>query len=273
MPDPIFPPEIEYIVFTNALALKNHGESALNLISVAKRVHAWLIPRLIQTLVVRTDPGTYQYPMPWKIAGIRKYGKYVRNLFLWTARDHIEGVDAETYLILCPNVTNLLLWNDGDVDEAPFQEIVHLPLTHLSIDLTAVPEITSELSQLFSRLTHFETVGNINSENDVIQLKHLTSITHLAVPEMSIQRTISTVFTKLPTLQVLVLVQPGNRRTRLGLGGSFDPKSDDPRIVRVGWQYDKEVEDWMLDIEGQGMWGLADKEVRERQIMMNRKGI
>ncbi len=41
MSGPAFPPEIEYIIFTDALQLKKYDEDTTNLILVAKRCHTW----------------------------------------------------------------------------------------------------------------------------------------------------------------------------------------------------------------------------------------
>ncbi|TFK63186.1 hypothetical protein BDN72DRAFT_964069 [Pluteus cervinus] len=264
MSDPIFPPEIEQIIFENALALKLKGldDNGLNLLLVAKRFHTWLIPKVMETVVVLTARTKYK----WEITSLEKYGKHTRNLLLWINLYHDQDCPAERYLTNCPNVTNLVLW--VDYVDVPLKEAARLkiPLSQLSIDLEGVTEITPELTQLFSKITHLESLGTLDSETELAPLRQFTCLTHLSIPETSNQGLVPTLFSLLPSLQVLVLSLIGSRSCLMGPDGSFDPKSDDPRIVRMAWQSGKEVQEWLLDIqEGRGMWGLADEAVWERK--------
>ncbi|TFK65038.1 hypothetical protein BDN72DRAFT_962834 [Pluteus cervinus] len=265
MVDPIFPLEIENKIFVYAVLLKNQNESALNLLLVARRVHTWLMPELLRTLIIRTVPITNQYPFRWQISTLEKYGKHVRNLFIWWSRRQVEDLNPDKCLSLCPNVTNLLLWTERK--DVPVDKMVHLPLTHLSFNLDDTPEMTPEIIQLYSRITHLETISTTTTEEKLAQLKHFTSITHLAVPNTSRFDILPRFFTNRPTLEVLIFLDPGSSyKDPLRLDGVFDPKSDDPRIVRMTCQPDCEVEEWLLNIQmGRGMWEMAEGAVREQK--------
>ncbi|TFK65777.1 hypothetical protein BDN72DRAFT_845157 [Pluteus cervinus] len=259
MPDPTFPPEIEYIIFTTALELNNGGSSARNLILVAKRVHEWLIPKIMRTLAMQAVSPPQRYPFRWDINTLQQYGRHTRNLFIWTPIGHNE--DAHQYLCLCSNVKNLLLWSQDGLNHPQLEALSRLSLTHLSTDLTHISEPSPDLVHLFSKITHLDSLSAIHLEPS-IKVETFTSLTHLAIPYLDGNAS-TPLFEKVPTLQVLLLLEHG---AVMGLIEGFDPKVDDPRIVRVTYRFNYEVGDWLLDVEeGRGMWGLADQAVRERK--------
>ncbi|TFK65032.1 hypothetical protein BDN72DRAFT_846115 [Pluteus cervinus] len=267
MSDPVFPPEIEHIISTYALALKARDESNLNLLLISKRFHAWLVPELMRTVVVQRTSGTDKYPWQWKTTILQKYGIHVQNLFLWTYGPQIDYPNPDEYLSLCPNVTNLVMWTERDI--TLIEKLPRLPLTHLSFDLSDIPSMTPELSQLFSKITHVDVMTGANTEPRLDQLKHFTSITHLAVPEVTPWNLLPRILETNLTLQVLILLDGRCRRDApLRLEGGFDPKVDDPRIMKVTCQPGCEIEEWLLDVQkGRGMWGIADDAVRERKVL------
>ncbi|TFK65764.1 hypothetical protein BDN72DRAFT_880721 [Pluteus cervinus] len=259
MTDPVFPREIENTIFTYALALKAKDESALDLMLVAQRFHTWLFPELIRTVVVQPNRGGY--PSRWDISTIEKYGIHVRNLFLWT-----RGSPSPTrFLAHCPNVTNLLLWTDEK--DFPIDQLGQLRLTHLSVELSIIPHMTPEVTELFHKITHLEEIGRLTSERDLERLKELTSITHLAIPAKSRQDLLPRLFGHHPTLEVLIVLDDdGPLDEPLHVDAAFDSRVDDPKIVRMFFELERLVEDWLLEVEmGQGIWGIADNAVQERK--------
>ncbi|TFK65035.1 hypothetical protein BDN72DRAFT_846117 [Pluteus cervinus] len=266
MTDPIFPREIENTIFICALALKAKDESALNLILVARRFHAWLMPELLRTLVVQSISRKNKHPFRWNISTIERYGIHTRNLFFWTSsQGQIQDFSPYRVLELCPNVTNLLLWTDKK--DSPIEHLGRLPLTHLSFELNDISEMTPELGQLFSKITHFEALGSFTSEHDLEQLREFTSITHLAIPDTSRLDLLPMLFANHPTLEVLIFLDGhGSRDEVLSVDAAFDPGMDDLRIVKMTCQHERQVEEWLLDVEmGLGIWGMADDAVQERK--------
>ncbi|TFK65780.1 hypothetical protein BDN72DRAFT_845160 [Pluteus cervinus] len=262
MSSPRLPPEIEYIIFTDSLSLKD-GESALNLLSVAKRVHTWLMPEMVRTVAIRTEPRHQSHPTRFNINILQTYGVHTRNLFLWLSSRHNQGFTPDQYLSWCPNITNLLLWTD--IDEAQLKLLGNLPLTHLSIDLDDVPNRTPELTRVFSKITHLETLSAIHSDSDRDKLKDFSSLTHLAIPNESNWDILPTFFTNFPTLQVLIYLDGGSGDP-MGLVDGFDPNLDDPRVVKLACKPGNEIKEWLLDIQTvEGMWDLAAKAVLERK--------
>ncbi|TFK65778.1 hypothetical protein BDN72DRAFT_962276 [Pluteus cervinus] len=261
MSDPIFPREIESVIFTDALVLNDGGESARKLILVAKRVYYWLIPKIMQTIAVRTMAPSRSYPFRLDLNTFREHGTHTKQFFIWLWDGH--QLTADEYLAHCPNITDLVLWTTTGFKHSVLDVMSHLPLTHLSINLGYVDETTPALISLFSRVTHLDCLTTLTSETYEAKVKYFTSLTHLAIPVGGGQMKIQTLFEKFLKLRVLVVFGSGKT---MGLTGSFDPKQDDPRIVRMTFQPDLEVDEWLLDVEeGRGVWGLADEAVQERK--------
>ncbi|TFK69581.1 hypothetical protein BDN72DRAFT_840182 [Pluteus cervinus] len=219
MSDPIFPPELEEVIFTNALAVKSDGESALNLLLVARRIHyAWLMQTLIKTIAIshRRVSSLRKYPFRWDISTLERYGMHTRHFFIWESDFQQEGIKPAQYFSSCPNITNL--WCDSDLDQDDVELFSFLPLTHLSIDLNLLPEPTAKILQIYSGITHLETFNGFNLPSELDQktpLQYFTSLTHLAITEEHDQDFIPFFFGNIPTLQVLIF-----RRRSDGVGGS-----------------------------------------------------
>ncbi|TFK65031.1 hypothetical protein BDN72DRAFT_962827 [Pluteus cervinus] len=259
---PIFPPEIEHIIVTCALGLKTNDQSPSNLMLVAKRFHTWLSQELIQTVAVRTVRDTRFHPRGWSIDVIKEYGAYAKNLFLFTSTNDERAVQ---YISFCPNITNLVLWTE--LDEAHLKGIARLPLTHLSADIDLLPQ-TTELCQLFSRITHFDCIGGVTYKSDLPKLKAFTSLTHLVLPSDNFSSLPTAVLADFPGLKVLVFLDSG--REEMAVVNAFDPEADDPRVLRMTCNTDDEMNQWLLDIQnGSGLWELADKVVQERKDLKN----
>ncbi|TFK69565.1 hypothetical protein BDN72DRAFT_878359 [Pluteus cervinus] len=280
MSDPILPPEIEYTIFMDALAIKGTSESPRNLLLVAKRVHTWLIPKLTETFAIRkfAPPQNYPGPSGWSIDTLITHGIHTRNLFIWTSpypsSDCYDPLAAK-YISLCPNLTNLVLWSahSMEIPYAQLNEIAHLhSLTHLSINLKKIPSLAwenSELLRLFEKITHLHNVAIIESSKDITLFNHFTSLTHLTFPDLSDETLIPLFLTRLPTLEALiVLTDHPNHFSRISVRHDCQWSVDDPRIVKIACQSyaDKELDEWLLEVqERRGIWGLADRAIRERQ--------
>ncbi|TFK65029.1 hypothetical protein BDN72DRAFT_219234 [Pluteus cervinus] len=265
---PHFPPEIENIIFTNALAIKlRSSKGAANLMLVAKRVHTWLISLSMRTIAIRAVPHAQKYPRRWSTEALKKYGKYTRNLFLWITSGHNDSITPDDYLSWCPNVTNLVLWTDQEY--FPRIHLASLPLTHLSTNLEDISDMTPELKQLFSKITHLEVLNCISSSHDFFRLQPFTSITRLAVPSASSKKIPPMLFVEHPTLEVFVFADSGDGLdTPLRLEDNFDYKLHDPRIVELTCEYENEIDEWLLDVEtGLGLWGLADDVAQQRKVL------
>ncbi|TFK65033.1 hypothetical protein BDN72DRAFT_962829 [Pluteus cervinus] len=256
MADPIFPPEIEHIIFTSAVKNQNLRPFPINLILVARRVYEWLIPVIYRTISLQEG---HEYPIQWDAEKLAKYGIYARHLFVWKPSSHFRDTPQATKipLVLCPNVTDLLWWPRNY--KADTGAISHLPLTHLSILLNIVQQ-TPHMIQTFSNITHLDNIGSFT--DDITLVNHFTSLTHLSVHGNDGR--IPRFFEKLPGLQVLI-----NYSCRAGITSpilrDFDPDKDDPRLVRMirgtgGFEH------WLADINGgRGMWGLAEEAIEMRK--------
>ncbi|TFK69600.1 hypothetical protein BDN72DRAFT_840194 [Pluteus cervinus] len=260
---PIFPPEIEYNIFTIALEpkLENNGRDVVDLILVAKRVYEWLIPKIFQTLAVQRIPPSRKYPLQWQLNSLEIYGKHVQHLFVWMSAYYNGPISQDQYICLCPNITNLVLWTQNHPDRTHLARMSHLPLTHLSTDTTGLPKSTPELYPLFSRITHL-TIVNSTLEHE--RPTRFTSLTHLAIPNPYDKTIVVFILRCYPTLKALVLWEHG---TAFKVVGGFKPSVDDPRVVRMNitMRNNNPVRNWLLDVkDGQGVWGLADETVGKR---------
>ncbi|TFK59534.1 hypothetical protein BDN72DRAFT_883935 [Pluteus cervinus] len=124
-------------------------------------------------------------------------------------------------------------------------------LTHLSINLKKLFSSaweTPELIQLFERIriTHLHNVAIIRSEVDITMFEYFTSITHLTFPYPSNENLIPLLLTKLPTVEVLVILD-GNYADVDGIS-VYKSSVDDSRVVNIACQDDKEVDEWLLDV-------------------------
>ncbi|TFK69590.1 hypothetical protein BDN72DRAFT_840185 [Pluteus cervinus] len=257
--DPAFPPEIEYIIFTNTLALK--------VVRVEHSICFWLIPTIMQTVAICAiqHGQALSYPPSRGISTLHRYGNHTHNLFIWLSKYHLSEFTVDQYFSLCPNVTDLLLWTGCDIDRAQLDLMSRLPLTRLSMDLDRIPETTPELIRLFSKITHLEHITPITPSSYPALLKSFTNLTHLALPDGSSQSVVTLLFNDHPRLQVLILLE-SNTEEILRLTGGFDSNLDDLRVVFMMYKVGSEVEEWRLDVqEGRGMWGLADEAIAERR--------
>ncbi|TFK59535.1 hypothetical protein BDN72DRAFT_966038 [Pluteus cervinus] len=254
---PIFPLEIEYIIFTTALQLRLEDNDRVDLILVAKRVHEWLISKIYQTMAVQTTPPYLKYPNRLTINNLRKYGHHTQNLLV--SLDSTVWIPGDRYLSFCPNTTNLVLQTRNHPNRTYLERISCLPLTHLSIDMIYPPSSTPGLFPLFSRITHLRVFHSLSSDNTT----RFTSLTHLAIFSTNNEMIHTSILENHPKLEVLVLLEWG---LVVEVTGIFDAEVDDPRIVRITYRNELLVGDWLLDVkEGRGMWGLSDEEVRKRK--------
>ncbi|TFK63810.1 hypothetical protein BDN72DRAFT_963657 [Pluteus cervinus] len=276
MSDQIFPAEIEYMIFMDALAIKGISESAVNLILVAKRIHMWLIPKLTETFAIRTFPPAQNYPTSWdvNIATLTKYGIHTRNLFIWISpfpsSPYHDPLAAE-YISLCPNLTNLVLWSAHSMDlpTPQLDAIANLQaLTHLSLNLKKISSSDWEnpkLIRVLNRITHLHSVMIIASEQDITMFKHFTSVTHFVFPYPSDEDLVPRIWETLPTVEVLILLDYTNV-DHISVRHDSQASMDDPKTVRIACRSDNELDEWLLDVQkGRGFWGIADQAVRERR--------
>ncbi|TFK65783.1 hypothetical protein BDN72DRAFT_962280, partial [Pluteus cervinus] len=243
MDDPIFPPEIEHLVFIHALAQQDLVTFPFNLLFVAKRVHHWLIPKIYETISVSPYEGK-EYPIKWDRAKLEKYGRFARNLFIWASEPDWRLLCLSS----CPNVTNLSLWVNMNSDLV--NAMSRLRLTHLSINLQAIRNLTPGLIESFSTITHLECHGLV--ESDLGYIIHFTSLTHLTVPRFSATNRpiLPVLLGQFPKLQAIISLDLSNSYAG-GVSGVVeegDQHSDDIRVVRITVRLTSSVEEWLRDI-------------------------
>ncbi|TFK61021.1 hypothetical protein BDN72DRAFT_850025 [Pluteus cervinus] len=153
MEDPRLPPELESQIFLMALQL--NFSDIRNLLLIAKRVHAWLLPKAFEVAVLGIGRS---FPITFTLEKFKRYGHYIRYLFLtaFATQRETGRIMALDYLSLCPNVINLSI-RIPSLDPAALQSaLINLPLIRLSIHVDAILFVppSPQLSELFSNLTH-----------------------------------------------------------------------------------------------------------------------
>ncbi|TFK65775.1 hypothetical protein BDN72DRAFT_179872 [Pluteus cervinus] len=262
MAHPVFPPEIECLIFTAALEMKLEDKERVDLLLVAKRVYKWLLPRIFRTVAIRAMPPSRRYPRLLSVNALEKNGHHTRNLLLSISYDFTEWIPQDRLLSFCPNVTNLVLHSRNHPERIHLEHMACLPLTHLSTDMEGLPNSAPELLPLFSRITHLSTIHLLSNDNPT----RFSSLTHLAIVKADNEMDYTLILKDYPELEVLVLLESG---LAVEVVGVFDAKVDEPRMVRITFRDDDLMEDWFLDVkEGRGMWWLAHDEVRRRRKLI-----
>ncbi|TFK61018.1 hypothetical protein BDN72DRAFT_850022 [Pluteus cervinus] len=267
---PVFPPEIEEIIFS--LCTQSDLEKSGNLILVAKRVYHWLRPQLYGVAIFYDDkiPGRLRFQSDL----LKVHGQHVRHLLFWdiVSQDTCYH-DPATCLSWCPNVVNVAFWSPGTVyDEALVNKLLSLHLTHLSFDVSsfhsAVTHCSLSTQLTFTFVTHLELIGLKISPtaNDVE--RYFPSVTHMALNAnrgLSAQNILKCWKGQ---LEVLVLYLAGS--TSVGDSG-IDPRisgyvPNDPRVV-VMPQIRGYVHDWNETTQNgpESIWRKAEGVIKRRR--------
>ncbi|TFK59584.1 hypothetical protein BDN72DRAFT_851206, partial [Pluteus cervinus] len=181
---PVFPPEIEEIIFS-LYAQRNLKKSG-NLILVAKRVYHWLRPWLYEVVIFHED--TTHDRLKFNSALLEIHGQHVRHILFWeiTALKHYSD-NPVACLSWCPHVVNVALWSFNIVyDGALVNKLLSLHLTHLSLDVSllhsAVTKYLLSKPVAFISVTHLEIIEIIDPTTNQIE-QYFPSVTHLALSQ------------------------------------------------------------------------------------------
>ncbi|TFK64391.1 hypothetical protein BDN72DRAFT_846637 [Pluteus cervinus] len=264
---PIFPPEIEEIIFS--LCAQSNLEKSGNLILVAKRVYHWLKPQLYEVVIFHGDDTHGRLRFDSNLLEV--HGQHVRHILFWdlaigTHKRYYD--DPATCLSRCPNIVNVALWNPYTVyDGTLVDQILSLPLTHLSFDVSSLHYALTKYSLskplIFKFVTHLELIGlDISATMDEIE-RYFPSVTHIALnadrglPAQDILRCWKN------KLQVLVLYFG---RSIFGDNVRIADVPDDPRVIVMPQSQDY-VYDWNeATRDGPGsIWRKAEVKVKRRR--------
>ncbi|KAF7325507.1 Zn(2)-C6 fungal-type domain-containing protein [Mycena kentingensis (nom. inval.)] len=230
-PEPRLPPELERLILEfAALSFPKH---AVALLTVAKRFHVWLLPRLWRTLRQRYRDAL---PPSWLSKSSEFLAANVRHL----------SMDSDRPGLVIPNKILPSL--------QPHRLAIPLGDVYGSLDHPTLVPLASQPT--FSRLTHFD-VFDSDDARMVPFLAALPALTHLAVNEGETSD-IPAILQDCKRLQVLIqLVGDFDDAERLQ---AHMPVRDDPRLcvcVYVDW--DEAV------LEGWTFWDDADEFVAAKR--------
>ncbi|TFK69475.1 hypothetical protein BDN72DRAFT_612635 [Pluteus cervinus] len=262
--EPIFPPEIEEIIFKLAAQdLKEGGK----LILVAKRVYHWLLPDLWKIAIFGSKIPRRPH---LRQELFEKLGQYARHLLIWDHDFNLDGAVLcdrySTCLSWCSNITDLTLWiprkhyNKSLVDHLP-----RLRLTHLCFDVVMfhaeLVKHSMSTHVSFPFLTHLQLLGLITPRSSEFLKGYFPSLTHLALDGDQVVSPESILDLWKDQLRVLVWM-PLDADILLGDPGPSLP--DDPRIVVIS-EIDDMVEDWTGTVTGTGgIWVTAAAVIKSR---------
>ncbi|TFK60805.1 hypothetical protein BDN72DRAFT_850241 [Pluteus cervinus] len=241
-PEPIFPPEIEEIIFS--LCAQSDLPNSKHLIFVAKRVYAWLRPQLYKIAIFnstrpkglpRFDPNLLEV-----------HGRHLRHILLWV---WTYSHELATYLSWCPNVVDLALWGHNIIyDRTLINQLRDLPLTHLSFDvsvfhgasMTEFPSTTIS----FPTVTHLEPIGlDITLTAQGIK-NYFPSVTHILGDETQGLSARDILDCWEDQLEVLIWYREELTDPDLGPNNGHDLPND-PRLVLIHEdQYREYVNEW-----------------------------
>ncbi|TFK65036.1 hypothetical protein BDN72DRAFT_962832 [Pluteus cervinus] len=254
--NPIFPLEIEHLIFTHGVEKRHLKPFPINLILVARRVYYWLCPIIYRT--IRLD-ASIEYPIRWDHENLEKHGGYVRHLFIASFSSRLEMSPALP-LSFCPNITHLMGWSFVDIP-GMIEEIARLPLTHLSINLYEVNP-TPILKKTLSKVTHLDNLG-VFYDDDLALLDHFPSLTHLST--LGGHSAVTSLFEKLPKLKVVIFYDCHDSITR-PVVQELNADEDHPMLVRMSRGTNGGFGDWFDDIMDRGgIWELAEEVIEKRK--------
>ncbi|TFK69495.1 hypothetical protein BDN72DRAFT_959564 [Pluteus cervinus] len=260
--EPAFPPEIEEFIFS--LCAQGGLDNCKPLIFVARRVYHWLRPYLYKVVIFHEDRRHYGPRLDGK--SLKIHGSYIRHILLWGVISEEQCLhDPATCLSWCPNVVDVALW-DSDIsyDQTLINQLLALPLTHLSFDVTVfhshLTRYSTSKSASFTSVTHLDLIG-AEVKLRVSKIKeYFPSLTHLAINEK--RRLSAQVILDCWGDQLEVLIWYINR-------SQADPAHsvpDDPRVAVIYqvWEY---VREWNKATEDgpKSIWRIAEAKVEGRR--------
>ncbi|KAF7378199.1 hypothetical protein MSAN_00244500 [Mycena sanguinolenta] len=241
--DPRFPPELEHRVFEiTALA---RPKCIPTLMLVARRIKFWVEPLLYRVIMVK-DPrmifeplnfGPPTFPVDALAQLSSDFLRHARHLFIDDT--FVEDTALESWLLACPNITNLF----GQLDCTPkllpllssFTEIRYLTIDAGVLCGTTVPH------PLFLTVTHLELLDTDTGSVDRLW-QNLTLIPHLT--HIAFNRVLSSL--------------------EASLDGS--PLLDDPRFLCID-EKQRYYINWLQGaISGDDYWALADAFLAARRV-------
>lgn len=204
-------------------------------------------------------------PKEFSLDELKEYGHHIHHLLLYDW----NGCPTQTeYLTFCPNVVNLALWT-GSYSNNTIQELSHLPLKRLSIDLSQFSEsvtgtyiITPELITVFSNITHLDVASMISMWDDCEALAHFRVLTHLALFSGTDVNTFHQILEKVEGLKIIIWLS-GSELGIKETPESFPEQIQDDRVVALECCY---IKDWEAGARGEeDMWAVAEKIVEARR--------
>ncbi|TFK64497.1 hypothetical protein BDN72DRAFT_846542 [Pluteus cervinus] len=239
-PEPVFPPEIEEIIFS--LCAQSDLSNSRNLIFVAKRVYTWIGAQLYKIAIFNSDMPTGVPRFHPDLLEV--HGRHVRHIMFWLGT---YPYDRATCLSRCPNVVDVALWeHDTIYDKKLMDQLLGLHLTHLSFDVTLLhAAITKEFPSTtasFLSITHLEPIGlDITLTAEEIK-QCFPSVTHMIVDGGQGLSAQSILHCWGDQLKVLIWFEEASAYPEIAPNNVHDLPND-PRVVLIDQKRDY-VNEW-----------------------------
>ncbi|TFK61700.1 hypothetical protein BDN72DRAFT_849449 [Pluteus cervinus] len=271
---PIFPPELEEVIFL--FALQDDLKLVGTLVLVAKRVHDWVIPRFYEVVIFRYASEPHIPHRSLSLQHLAGNGKHVRHLLL---HDHSPGRRLDDHfsgcIDRCPNLCSLGLWiPDNSFTPGLVGGLLRLRLKYLSFDISGlVPALEKQgvSTVLLPTVTHLELIGATKVDPHLVK-SYFPALTHLALTgigntPITVLRDALDVFGDQLEVAIWYLWNAGDTKTspRVERTSKYIIV-DDPRFVvlRYGANF---ANTWHEGVKGGlGIWKAAEEAVQARRL-------
>ncbi|TFK61077.1 hypothetical protein BDN72DRAFT_965387 [Pluteus cervinus] len=273
VPQPVFPPELEELIF--ALALQDNLDIAGTLLFVAKRVHDWVFPHFYRVVIFQYARETHTPHRKLSLRSLIDNGKHVHHLLLHNGAPGLED-KFSTCIERCPNLRSLALWiSDNPYSPELVQSLLRLQLEYLSFDIhgfTAALKKQGTPPVPFPTVTHVEIIGSIPIVDPRLIKVYFPALTHLAITSLgrtpvTILQDALDIFGDQLKVAIWYLWRYGEGESPPSVNriSKENDMIDDPRFVVVSYG-SSFVDTWHEGVKGGlGIWKAAEGAVEARR--------
>ncbi|KAJ7060026.1 hypothetical protein C8F01DRAFT_1294376 [Mycena amicta] len=279
--DPVFPPELERIIFE--LAAWDDKDMMKSLLCVARRVRIWIQPLVHRVYIVSISDSTSLSRLQ-TLVGERptRAKKDVLCLGVPSTIGNFSRAVIQPILSACTNIIDLGLWT-ADVYPKLLRDMQQLiSLTRLSIDLlglfggenhfTLPPQ---GLLAPLSRVTHLDIITPTSDPSvspkllDVLRSPAFPALTHVAFTDFPefIDDVLSIPERKATLRLVVICLEVTDDVHEDEDDARWEEKIKDPRFCVV--RYEDFLKDWEIGAwGGRDFWARAEERVAERRATL-----
>ncbi|KAF8626700.1 hypothetical protein AX15_004724 [Amanita polypyramis BW_CC] len=264
------PPRLERRIFETC-ALE-YPETRTTLVLLAKRVHAWIDPILISTVIINVDGRGSDQLLQRFLSKLTNgkpaeyYARHVKNLTILGHLYHEVADMVNNVLAICSGVERLRLEPFFASADLRIPQVAH-NLRRLTIKLGSLQyETTPSFHRpYFANLTHLHLWDPYWS--NFPGWENLTSLTHLAFVYTGTRKRVAHLMKTLPGIQYVAIGSYDEDQYKKYTGAvvNNNPPFGTAWGVRVVFLSELPTDDWERGVKGQGdFWDVVEQEVERR---------